>query len=134
VNDGIFLLTKNHLSSIIYLDSERKVKDMRGLMAGVYKNGTRECTNGGVTANVDHVVIVSDEYDMPDIFEATEDMPALRLETRDVGLARFPVLVPVDCPKDGRQGPYMFGGNFVYTSDSRFPSDTPIKVFDRREW
>jgi len=71
---------------------------------------------------------------MPDIFEATEDMPALRLETRDVGFARFPVLVPVDCPKDGRQGPYMFGGNFVYTSDSRFPSDTPIKVFDRREW
>lgn len=27
----------------------------------------------------------------------------------------------------------MFGGNFIYTSDSRFPSDQPIKVFDRVE-
>ena len=26
----------------------------------------------------------------------------------------------------------MFGGNFIYTSDSRFPSD-PIKIFDRVE-
>lgn len=27
----------------------------------------------------------------------------------------------------------MFGGNFIYTSDSRFPSDHPIKVHDRVE-
>jgi len=28
---------------------------------------------------------------------------------------------------------YMNGGNFVYTSDSRFPADYPIPVFDRVE-
>ena len=28
---------------------------------------------------------------------------------------------------------YMFGGNFAYTSDSRFPSKAPIKIFDRVE-
>jgi hypothetical protein len=27
----------------------------------------------------------------------------------------------------------MFGGNFVYTSDSRFPSNSPIAVHDRVE-
>ena len=27
----------------------------------------------------------------------------------------------------------MFGGNFVYTSDSRFPSDYPIPIHDRFE-
>ena len=27
----------------------------------------------------------------------------------------------------------MFGGNFIYTSDSRFPSRAPIQVHDRVE-
>ena len=27
----------------------------------------------------------------------------------------------------------MFGGHFCFTSDSRFPSDQPIKIFDRVE-
>jgi hypothetical protein len=27
----------------------------------------------------------------------------------------------------------MFGGNFIYSSDSRFPSDAPIRIHDRYE-
>ena len=38
---------------------------------------------------------------------------------------------PVDKP-EGKVGP-MFGGNFIYTSDSRFPNDYPIPVHDRFE-
>ena len=52
------------------------------------------------------------------------------------------VLVFVKHPLGLRAVPYqlwharrwvMFGGHFCFTSDSRFPSDQPIKVFDRVE-
>ena len=38
----------------------------------------------------------------------------------------------IEVKVEGELGP-MFGGNFIYSSDSRFPSDSPIKVFDRFE-
>ena len=34
-------------------------------------------------------------------------------------------------PSNGMR--YMFGGNFIYTSDSRLPGGNAIKVHDRRE-
>ena len=40
--------------------------------------------------------------------------------------------MPGDIFKSGKRS--MFGGNFVYTSDDRFPSEAPIKVFDRLEY
>jgi len=41
----------------------------------------------------------------------------------------------IAAPKDyGQNGPhYMFGGNFLYSSDSRFPLAHPVKIFDRQE-
>jgi hypothetical protein len=39
--------------------------------------------------------------------------------------------VPRDVLESGKW--YMFGGNFIYTSDSRFPTKEPIKIFDRVE-
>lgn len=107
---------------------------MLGLMCEVYRSGSQDTTNGGVSEGVDHVVVVSDEFPLPEIFSPRPGMPAMRLEMRDVGFARFPVLVPLDCARDGRQGRYMFGGNFVWTSDSRWPFSGPVKIFDRAEW
>jgi len=39
--------------------------------------------------------------------------------------------VPAAIAKSGRHS--MAGGNWIYTSDSRFPSDAPISVHDRVE-
>ena len=39
--------------------------------------------------------------------------------------------VPASIAKSGRHS--MAGGNWIYTSDSRFPSDAPISVHDRVE-
>ncbi len=103
----------------------------KGLMIDVYRaGGYRDCTNGGVSAKDNRVVMVSDEYEVSEIFE-TEGRGILKLITRDVGFAKFPILVPLDAKKNG--DPYMFGGNFGWSGDSRFPVDTPVKIFDRRE-
>jgi hypothetical protein len=58
--------------------------------------------------------------------------------TRDLaGIGEYLHAEPVDGERDARRegktvGP-MFGGNFVYTSDSRFPNKYPIPVHDRWE-
>lgn len=33
----------------------------------------------------------------------------------------------------GANGKFMWGGNFIYSSDGRFPNDYPLKVHDRDE-
>ena len=55
----------------------------------------------------------------------------LVLIVRTIGDTTANYVVPASIAK-GNKMP-MFGGNFVYSSDSRFPSDAPIKIHDRIE-
>lgn len=103
---------------------------MQGLMVFIYKHGPTDCTAKGISSRHESVIMISDTYDVPEIFEAEEDR-TMKLITRSVIGKSFPILVPLDAKENGN--PYMFGGNFAYTSDSRFPHDAPIKIFDRDE-
>jgi len=98
-----------------------------GIRANVYSRNGADTTNGGLTSRTDSVVIVNSEGP----FEATEDSPAVRITEKTVWGETYKYAVPVDTP-EGKKGP-MFGGNFIYSSDSRFPSDSPIRVHDRFE-
>jgi hypothetical protein len=101
---------------------------MRGLIADVYKFPLGNC--GGVTDKVKTIVLVGDNW--PEIFTAREDMPAFKLVTRVIMGERYDHLEPVEpCPKD-KIG-YMMGGNFAYTSDSRFGFKYPLPIHDRSE-
>jgi hypothetical protein len=40
---------------------------------------------------------------------------------------------PVDVHGEKLEGWWMFGGNYVTTSDSRFPIDYPVKLMERKE-
>lgn len=117
---------------------------MRGLLVNVYRNAEHgDCTNGGVTSR--HTSLVLTGEGIPQIFEPTEEHPEVRLCVEDLGFGKRVCARPV--LSDGRVlgvdvdgcGPWMDGGNFVYTCDSRFPrfSDTgmhfPIPVHDRQE-
>ena len=90
----------------------------KGLIAYIYRdadNGEHDCTNGGVTAKYlgnTRVLVVGEN--IPEIFEDKGEMPVLRLEK---GPGNSPRLVLASGALGN--GP-MFGGNFVYTSDSRF--------------
>lgn len=96
------------------------MSSQKGLIVNVYRCSLGDCTNGGVSSTHDRVLLVGE--DIPPVSESREDIPVVNLVRRTVfGRERIQV-------ENG-----MFGGNFVYTSDSRFPSQYPIPVHDRTE-
>lgn len=117
-------------------------KALKGLTVHVYSTPlTRSCALNGPTAKYDTLTLVGKipsgltKYGRPfpegvidEIFKATEDRPAVMLEVGPYGSLRA---VPVDPPEGSFNR--MFGGNYISTSDSRFPCDYPIPVHDRYE-
>ena len=110
---------------------------MKGLLVSVYRSASNngyDCTNGGISSKHDSLILVGDG--VAEVFEARDEIPAIRLILRDVGrYGKFWIAAPLDAKFEGKNGgsPYQCGGNVVYCSDSRFPSDTPVKIFDRLE-
>ena len=111
-----------------------------GLSCGVYRASDLQAfgdsTNGGVSGRFNRVVLMRDPNEIDERvpvidapFAAREDMPALYLKPGHIDGWRA---VPANDPPEGCT-PWMFGGNFIYSSDSRFPSHQPIAVHDRTE-
>ena len=104
---------------------------MKGLLVHVFAARYRaDCSNNGITKQYDQLVLFG--ADGP--FEPRDGMPPLLLKNKGPNY-----LYAVPCNNAGEElerrgevGP-MFGGNFVYTSDSRLPSKAPIPVHDRWE-
>ena len=104
---------------------------MKGLSLNVYRVNGRDCTNGGISAKADRLVVVGIFIDgevqpLPrdcQVFEADELAPAVVLvPSRAPGYDACPHLVPlefVDGLPAGHVGP-MAGGNYAGTSDSRW--------------
>lgn len=96
-----------------------------GLIVNVYRADRDDCSNGGISAKATALCVVN--IDGP--FEPRHDMPAAILTTNQVG---DPVIKPANYDKqeyeDGsietvfseQPGWFMMGGNFAYSSDSRF--------------
>ena len=87
-----------------------------------------DCTNYGVTSGKTNADLVLDGEPTSDqITHAKKsETPLLQLKPRRVGT--IPMAVPY-----GETGYPMFGGHWIYTSDSRFPFEHPIPVHDRFE-
>ena len=83
-----------------------------GLTVNVYRWGLGDCTNGGASAEVKSICVVN----IPGPFNPRPDTPAFEL-VQGRGGQGHAILRPVD--GRGGIGP-MFGGNFGYSSDSRF--------------
>lgn len=102
---------------------------MNKVLTYVYKNSLGDCTNNGLTNNYDHLYLYHGHLDDEIINELPED--SLILIERVLWGKQANYAVPVEIYKSKRHS--MAGGNFIYTSDSRFPSDAPISVHDRIE-
>jgi len=100
----------------------------KGMMVYVYKNEClNDCTSKGLTHDKERVILTG--KGVVELFEGVENnSDVLELNIKDSG---YIYAAPLVQPK-GMNGP-MFGGNFIYTSDSRFPSKYPIPVHDRFE-
>jgi hypothetical protein len=84
---------------------------------------------GGVSSLFDEVTLVDPERPGAGVFEPVATAPAVVLRE-----TRYRELVFVHAvPMDLAHRKTSFGGCFIYTSDSRFPSDRPIALHDRVE-
>ena len=103
-------------------------KTVRALPVYVYRSGVLgDCTNGGISSCVDTLyLIVPDGFcDMP------EEDPRV-MEVKHIGDHAYVTPVHPSRAPDAVLGP-MAGGNFVYSADSRFPSEYPLPIHDRWE-
>lgn len=119
----------------------------KGLLVNVLRNTLGDSTNNGVTKFFDTFVLTGPG--IPKIFDVTEDHPELRYCVEDIGCMGLVRRCARPVTSDGtvygkdpgtdHAGPWMFGGNFVYSSDSRMPVNglngdhLPIPVHDRTE-
>jgi len=102
----------------------------QGLSVDVFRHGT-DSTNGGISGKVDSFTLLDDSIENAP-FEPSEKSPAIKLVRRTIGDRVYVHAEPLEeCPSN-KIG-YMFGGNFIFTSDSRFPNDYPIPIHDRSE-
>lgn len=102
-----------------------------GFIAGVYRDSRLgDCTNDGISAHANQLYILADQKGP---FEPEDVRQCVYIEWRDVYNGQY-----IDCkPVYFRKRWYMAGGNFLYTSDSRFKeitkSNYPIAIHDRYE-
>ena len=94
------------------------------ISCNTYKT-TYDCTNNGVSSRINDFILVSTD-EVKDYTPDQENVLVFTSGPYDTLRA-----VPLKAYLDNTW--VMFGGNFVFTSDSRFPSDQPIKIFDRIE-
>lgn len=100
------------------------------LPVDVFRYPGGDFTDGGISLKYDELFLVCDKG----WFEVDEnDKRIIVLDPITVGGKEHLRVKPKKSkPKDGFVGP-MFGGNFVYSCDSRFPGDYPIPILDRYE-
>lgn len=103
----------------------------KGMLVFVYRHGS-DCTAGGITSKLDQIVLVGPGIEGP--FEVKEGEPYLELQRKNVNGEYLYAVPRNDGDKSSLVGP-MFGGNFVYSSDSRFRRVCvyPLPVHDRWE-
>lgn len=107
---------------------------MKKIKTSVYRSSGPDTTNNGLTAKNDRLDLYYD-YKEGELDEKIEEIPgdALIYVYRELWGQPAYYAIPAYLYNSGKN--VMFGGNFVHTSDSRFPSNAPISVHDRvEEW
>ena len=103
---------------------------MSNILTFVFRNSLGDSTANGLTSKKDSIILhYGDGVDLTDLTLIPDDELVL-VERQLFGKASW-YAVPVKIYKSNKHS--MFGGNFIHTSDSRFPGRAPIPVHDRVE-
>lgn len=99
--------------------------------------GKHDSTNGGLSNRFNDFVLVDEQRPIDTLpFSPDDKTPGLRVVRRWAGSANEYVHAePLEPLPEGHVG-WMFGGHFVYSSDSRFRQNVnayPIPLHDRSE-
>jgi hypothetical protein len=104
--------------------------ELNGLLVSVFRPSDMGDTSAnGLSSKKDRLMLVFEGSKSP--FKTSEGEDYLVLIKRTIYGKEVLSAVPKSILDSGKHS--MFGGNFIYTSDTRFPSDSPIKVHDRVE-
>lgn len=101
----------------------------KGLLVFVYRNSLGDCIANGISSNLIQLILVGEG--IPEIFEGDETN-TVKLVKRSLFGSEHLHVEPISEKPSNCIGP-MAGGNFIYTSDSRFPSKYPLSIHDRYE-
>jgi hypothetical protein len=105
----------------------------QGLPVYVYRSSLGDCTNRGISSDKEELILTRWEsgghmINCPQLFSGDETNSVQIIENVPGHHCAIPFVHP-----EGTIGP-MFGGNFLYTSDSRFPLMYPVPIHDRFEF
>ena len=119
----------------IQRNAHKKIAKPKGIVVRVYRDGSShmgdsDCTNKGLSSRFVQFVLIGDG--IPKLFEASDIVPALKLVRRTIYGKEYLHAEPMNPVPEDSVG-WMFGGNFIYTSDARFPNKYPIPIHDRSE-
>jgi hypothetical protein len=105
--------------------------ETKGLLVNVFRNANGyDCTANGISLKNNSLILIGDGVNCQ-VFEGNENN-TVKLLKKNVGGNDYIYAVPLLERPENSVGP-MFGGNFIYCSDSRFPSKQPIPIHDRFE-
>lgn len=96
-----------------------------GVLVWVYRKADRKPGTRQISDRHSQFILIGDGLDTT--FSTTEEIPPLRLR-RGGQSGDHLFAEPLDPPVGGYA--YAFGGNFIYSSDSRFPASHPIPIHD----
>jgi hypothetical protein len=105
---------------------------MKGLTVDILKPQHGDSSNGGLSSKCGRAVMVG--KGIPEIFEATDDCPAVEIVERIVCGKPYLTAYPVKAAPQ-HQTLYMFGGCFIWSCDGRFRdiAEYPVPLHDRSE-
>jgi hypothetical protein len=113
--------------------NQKLIKIMAKLLVFVYTRGV-DCTAGGITSKNNMLYLCTTKEEAEELHANGE--AALWLKENKFSFGNFLAAYPPYSTNAGSVG-WMMGGNFVYTSDSRFKeyfgTSQPIPVHDRQE-
>ena len=95
-------------------------------------NSFGDCSNNGVSARYNRLQMITESEMLG--FTGEKKNVVVKIDRVLFGKI-MPVLVPLEVYKEYKTNklPISFGGNFGYTSDSRFGFDYPLPIHDRVE-
>ena len=109
---------------------------MKSLLTFPLRHSLGDSTNNGLSSKTDHAYLVwnvdpiNQDQILEDFYNEKEEDFFVGVERSLFGKYSM-IAVPYSIYKSGRHS--MMGGNFLYTADSRFPSEHPIAIHDRVE-
>jgi len=106
---------------------------MNKILTFPFRHPLGDCTNNGLTSVGDNFELYFDDVPVVYSNDNLDSVPddSLVLIKRNLFGKPAWYAKPASLVKSNTHS--MMGGNFVYTSDSRFPGDAPIPVHDRVE-